>query len=103
MTRYTVVWLTSAQNDLAQLWIDAEDRKAVEEAGNAIDRELANDPGGKGTPVSEGLRALDIEPLRVTFTFEDADRLAKVLSVHLIAPFPPSLSNGEPPPAPPSS
>jgi hypothetical protein len=99
MTRYTVVWLDVATDQLAQLWIDAEDRKAIEEAGNAIDRELANDPEGKGKALSEGLRSLDLPPLHVVFTVETPDRRVKVLRVRRFIPFPPSSGNGQPPPA----
>ena len=52
---YTVVWKTSAEEELAQLWIQAPDRAAVTQAANRIDalsrheREAAGgrDSGGK--------------------------------------------------------
>lgn len=41
MTRYTVVWVKSAQDELADLWLDAPDRNAIRVAVHAIDQELA--------------------------------------------------------------
>jgi hypothetical protein len=93
MTRYTVVWAQQAIDQLAQLWMEGTDRSEVAEAGNAIDRELAVDPGSKGSEVREGLRSLDVPPLRVLFTVEEQDRLVKVLLVRR-QPGPPTTTNG---------
>jgi hypothetical protein len=86
MSRFTVVWSEAAQDHLAQSWIDASDRNAVAQAGNAIDRELAVDPQNKGTEVSEGLRGLDVPPLRALFVVEEQDQLVRVVMVRLFQP-----------------
>ncbi len=81
MTRYTVVWPQGAQDELATLWIAADDRRAITDAANAIDIELCEDATGKGTDVSEGLRALFSPPLRVLFAVREDDRVVEVLRV----------------------
>jgi plasmid stabilization system protein ParE len=88
MSRYTVIWLKVAESDLAQIWIDATNRKAVEEAANAIDHELANDAQRKGRPVSEGLYRLYKSPLHILFTVLVADCVVEVVSVRIERPRP---------------
>ena len=67
MTRYTVVWPQSSLDELADIWLNSSDRDAVTTAAHQIDRELAEDPATKGLHLSEGLRALYVQPLRVLF------------------------------------
>jgi hypothetical protein len=63
MTRYTVVWHGSTQDELAEIWITARDRNAVTAAAHIIDVELTHDAATKGVEVSEGLRAFFAPPL----------------------------------------
>lgn len=84
MTRHTVVWVASAVDELARLWLEGEDRSEIVSATNAIDRELRADPETKGEAVSEELRTLSAPPLRVLFTVRAADRIAEVLLVRRI-------------------
>ncbi|MBI1900144.1 MAG: hypothetical protein HYS13_03380 [Planctomycetia bacterium] len=79
--RFTVVWDDEALNQLAVIWLDADDRAAVTSAQAAIDAELAMAPASKGTSVSEGLRRLVKSPLQVLFEVADADRLVRVTAV----------------------
>jgi len=81
MTRYTVVWLRSAQDELADLWTDADDRSAVSSATNAIDVQLSEDAHQKGIELSEGLRAFFVPPLRILFAVREDDYLAEILLV----------------------
>jgi len=81
MIRYTVVWVDSAQNELAELWTDGPDRDAITAAAHAIDQELAIDPQNKGGELSEGLRAIFLPPLRALFTVREDDRIVEVLRV----------------------
>jgi hypothetical protein len=46
--RYTVVWRETALQQLAQVWMEATDREAVNQTVDAIDAELLNDPEQKG-------------------------------------------------------
>jgi hypothetical protein len=99
MTRYTVTWLKGTQNHLAQIWVDAADKQAVQQAGDAIDADLAFDAERKGIPVAEGLRSLYVPPLHVLFTVREPDRLVEVVSVRTdpAAAVPPANGEAQPP------
>ena len=56
MTRYTVVWHDAARDNLARLWLATNDKQAVTDAANRIDRELTIDPDIKGGIVRNQLR-----------------------------------------------
>ncbi len=81
MTRYTVVWSSPALDQLAQLWLEAGERSAVNAAAQAIDRQLAADPDAKGEAVHEGLRAVVEPPLYALYTDSEPDRMVRVLRV----------------------
>jgi plasmid stabilization system protein ParE len=84
MTRYTVVWVRSAQDDLANLWLNAPDRNAVTTATHAIDQALGENAPSKGSDLREGLRSLFVPPLRAIFTVREDDRIAEVLRVRSV-------------------
>jgi hypothetical protein len=84
MTRHTVVWVRSALDELAVLWLAAADRAAVAAAANEVDKELSIDASVQGVELAEGLRALFCPPLRVIFTVREDDRVAEVLRVRLL-------------------
>jgi hypothetical protein len=84
ITRYTVVWLGSAQDELAELWLAAPDRNAVSTAAHPIDAELSGDAATRGVEVSEGLRALFAPPLRILFAVNEEDRLVEVVRIRRI-------------------
>jgi hypothetical protein len=50
-----------------------------------MDRLLAADPWGNGVPVSEGLYAIEVPPLRALFEIHDAAKFVKVVSVGELA------------------
>lgn len=81
MTRYTVVWLQSARDELAELWLSASDRDSVTQASHLIDQELSRDASSKGSELSEGLRAYYAPPLKAIFTVQEEDRIAEVLRI----------------------
>jgi hypothetical protein len=84
MTRYTVVWVASAQAELADEWLGATNRNAVTGAAAAIDRELSQDASTKGVEVSEGLRAYFTAKLKVLFAVREDDRVVEVLRVRRV-------------------
>jgi hypothetical protein len=94
MTRYIVTWIESAQEELAQIWIDAPDRQAVTAATHAIDKELVEDAATKGSELREGLRELTVPPLRVLFLVREEDRLVEVSKVRYL-PSPPLPTRGD--------
>jgi hypothetical protein len=65
MTPYTVEWTTTAEDQLAEIWLLAADPQAVVAAVAAIDTLLARDPLGRGLPVQEGLLKIRVPPLTV--------------------------------------
>ncbi len=79
--KYTVVWIPSAEQDLAELWLIATDRAAVTQAANEIDRLLRHDPEQQGESRSDGVRVLLVAPLGVQFEVLSDDRLVRVLHV----------------------
>ena len=83
MTRYTVTWTRAAEDQLAEIWLRASDRKVVNAAQNRIDNELAKDAGRKGTEVAEGLRELTVPPLKAFFEVHEMDRRAEVTALKL--------------------
>jgi hypothetical protein len=83
--RYTVVWMPQAQDELAQIWIDAADRQAVTNAAPVVDRTLRTDAHRQGRPLG-GDRVLSVPPLAVVFSVSQADRMVHVYQVWSTAP-----------------
>ena len=67
MNGWAVDWTPIAENQLADIWLQAPDRAAVTTAEEAISRMLARDPLGHGKEVSEGLWRLTVKPLTVFY------------------------------------
>ena len=85
-----------AEDQLAQVWLEASDRDAVSAASHRIDIALAEDAEAKGTALREGLRSLNDPPLAL-FWVSEAERRVEVVSVRLLADQRPDpQSNGEP-------
>jgi len=84
MNRYTVVWVKSAEDELVELWLASSDRTAVAAATHEIDRQLTTGPALKGESVKEGLRALNVPPVRVLYSVNDHDRIVEVALVRAI-------------------
>ena len=78
---YTVVWMPTAEDRLAQAWIDAADRPAVTAAANEMDALLRRDPAAVGESRGEKTRLLIVPPLIALFEVEEEDRLVRVLKV----------------------
>lgn len=84
MTRYSVVWVKSAQDELTELWLTAVDRNAITTAANEIDQVLRDDAPARGAELSEGLRSFFAPPLKAIFSVSEDDRIAEVLRVRRI-------------------
>jgi hypothetical protein len=74
MTPYTVEWLPSAEQELANLWNQAADRSEVAAAADAIDAALARDPLALGEARGGPTRIVFEVPLAVLF---DVDVVAR--------------------------
>jgi hypothetical protein len=81
--KYTVTWIPSASDELAELWIQASDRKAVEQAANRIDRLLRFDADQQGEEY-QGDRILYEPPLMILFAVYPDDCLVEVLQVERV-------------------
>lgn len=62
---FQVVWSEDADNDLALIWLQSSDRRAVNVAELHASRLLSFDPYLYGNPLSEGLYVLHVPPLVV--------------------------------------
>ena len=83
---YTVVWLESAESELAAIWNDAADREHVALAANEIDLRVRIRPSVEGESRTGNRRILLVAPLGVTFEVEADDRLVRVLEVWRFGP-----------------
>lgn len=81
MNRFTVAWWDDAVQELAQLWIDSDDRDGLTAATLQIDAELSRDPHLKGQEVSEGLRRIDVGLIRAYFIVSEGDRRVEIVGV----------------------
>jgi hypothetical protein len=84
MSAWSVEWNEDAEDGLAAAYLNAADRAAVTQAQDRIDRLLAANPLGQGTPVSEGLYRLTVPPLSVAFTVDQAGRSVQVTGVSFV-------------------
>lgn len=78
---YTVDWIPSAENDLAEIWNGATDQADVTAAADAIDADLARDPWRVGES-REGVSRIHVrQPLAVEYDVIADD--AKVIVWHV--------------------
>ena len=63
----TVIWISQAIQELADIWVAAEDRSEITNAVRVIDIVLANDPHGAGESREDHRRVLLESPLGVSF------------------------------------
>ncbi len=75
---YTVVWIPSALNELADLWNHAPGRQEITDAADAIDAILRADPYAASESREGNLRILFVPPLAVLFDVSDPDCLVTV-------------------------
>ena len=61
--KYTVVWNRRATNDLAQLWMDGDDRSDIAIASNYIDEQLSRDPFLEQCEVVNRIGALIVQSI----------------------------------------
>jgi len=78
---FTVVWLSSAQGHLANIWTVGPDRTAITKAANSIDRLLRQDPFGYSESRAGNERIMFVTPLGVSYDVIEEDRLVTVWAV----------------------
>lgn len=79
--KYEVGWKSSAQEELARLWLDSSQPDVVKLAADEIDMLLISDPLGAGESRSGNRRILFVAPLGEVYRVFEADRRVKVLRV----------------------
>jgi hypothetical protein len=82
---FAVVWKKSAEDLLADLWVQHEDyRGALSHAANQIDAILRVDPLLKGDPYFGQTRILQVPPLGVMYRVFESDRLVRIAAAWYI-------------------
>lgn len=81
--RRTVLWVTSAEGELAEIWMASFSRNDVAAASQSIDARLTDDAESNGVRLSEGLWAIEESPVRVIYEILDDDRVVRILKVKL--------------------
>lgn len=79
--RYTVIWKPAAEQELADLWMNAEDRNAIAEAADQIDAMLCRDAHELGESRTGRIRRMFVRPLGVAFEVREDDRMVLVVAV----------------------
>jgi hypothetical protein len=78
---FTVTWEESAEDELAQLWADALDKRALTRAADRVEVDLRRDGHLLGESRPDGRRIHFEPPLGILFEVREPDRLIIVLSV----------------------
>jgi plasmid stabilization system protein ParE len=78
---FTVIWRPSAEQKLAEIWTEADDRQAVTDAADAIDVFLRTGPIEVGESRVANIRILTVSPLSVYYDVHEDDRLVAVWAV----------------------
>jgi hypothetical protein len=81
---WRVGWTEAAQQQLAQVWLDATDRDAVNRAVAVLDRHLNLDPAELGESRASNRRIAFQQPLAIIFVVEK--RLLLVTVIRVSAP-----------------
>jgi hypothetical protein len=78
---YTVTWRPSAEQQLAQLWLSASDRNAVQAAADHMDAVLQRNPLSEGEARSGNTRILIVPPLAIYYDVHPSQREVFVWAV----------------------
>ena len=78
---HTVHWRPAAEDALARLWTEADDREAVARAADEMDALLRRDPVQVGESRASRRRILIVRPLAIYFEVLSEDRMVFVTAV----------------------
>ena len=78
---FAVIWRSSAERKLAEIWADANDRQAIADAADAIDAFLRTEATEVGESRVANIRILTVSPLSVYYDVHEDDRLVAVWAV----------------------
>ena len=82
--RYTLIWKPSVEQRLAEIWLEAADRRAVTGAADRIDRQLRTRPLAVGESRDMQRRILIDDPLVVVYKVLEADCMVHVVGVKTV-------------------
>jgi hypothetical protein len=82
--RYTVTWKPRADQELAEIWLQAPNRNLVAHAVHQIDSYLGDRPLDVGESREGDFRILCILPLVVGYRVSKADRLVEVVRIRAV-------------------
>ncbi|HEX7449486.1 MAG TPA: hypothetical protein VF306_18155 [Pirellulales bacterium] len=80
MKNYSIKWLTSALNELAELWLNAADRSEVNASLDAIESRLEESPTEWGEELAEDLRSFSSGTVRVLFYVIEPAKVVRVVA-----------------------
>ena len=80
MRNYRVRWRKTALNELAEIWLRAVDREAVNRAVSEIESRLEESPTEWGREMREGLRSFRWGSLRVLFYVLEDSKLVRIVA-----------------------
>jgi hypothetical protein len=72
--KWTVIWKADSENDLTDLWVNANDKAAITAAANRIDVLLRRSPLDAGESRDEDDHVYFDAPLGILFTVDELDR-----------------------------
>jgi len=72
--KYTVCWKPLAEDQLAEIWLEASDRTVVTNASDEIERLLAIDPERLGQSRGGQKRVLVLPPIAVSYEVSPAEK-----------------------------
>lgn len=81
---FTVIWKPVAERQLAELWLNAEDRTTFTFAAEEVEARLRTAPVEFGESRDDFARVAVVRPLVVHFEVHEEDRMVSVLSVRSI-------------------
>lgn len=80
--KWQLGWSELAQQQLAQIWLEASDRDAVSHAVSLLDEQLIQDPLEVGESRDANQRITFQPPLAITFIVEQRLSLVTVIRVY---------------------
>ncbi len=78
--KYSVAWLPAAAQELAEIWLAADDRPAVSQAAALLERQIAIDAESVGESRPDGRRIHFAAPLGIPLRIQQDDR--RVVVIH---------------------
>lgn len=80
--KFTVTWSAEVEDDLAQLWLEADEPKVVTEEFDRLEKLLGNEATEVGeSRIDQGIRVYFGPTFGVMFEVNDGDRTVNVLRI----------------------